>query len=210
MDKRTDVTKTPSEQKGAKKPLIFVLVILLVAGLGFWGANIISKNRMQAEAEADTKATETYELYQGKYDAIIAGVPNEPVHADYMAAIKSLLDLQNLVTENKESFKMHDGSLDNYDALQASIQKSLDTYKAKIVENYEAFYNYAQLSDTADQYSVEKCLGVMNQLMEHLEADAKVTNVFPTAEAQAEYMKKAQDRRDNYAKRHEANQAASK
>ncbi len=210
MNKKAGANKTPSLQKRAKKQIIFVLVIFLAAGLGFWGANIISKNKMQAQAEADTKAAETYEIYQGKYDAIIAGVSSHPDRPENMSAIKSLLDLQNLVTENKESFKMYDGSLSYYDTLQAAIQKSLEVYKAKVVADYEAFYNYAQLSDDADSYSVEKCLGVMKQLMENLETDAKVTNVFPTAEIQAEYIQKAQERHDNYAKRHEANQAETR
>ncbi len=215
MDKKKETMETNvhsnSRQKSPMRPITIVLIVFLVVGLSFWGANYISKSKMQAAAEIDTRAAETYELYSDKFDAIMATVSDHPDHLENMNVIKLLLELQQLVANDKESFKTSDGSYSDYDELQAKIVKNLDVHKAKVVLDDESFYNYAALNlETADSYSVEKCLGVMKELMENLEADAKVTNVFPTPETQEEFTRKAQERYDAYAKKHEEMKAEAK
>ncbi len=205
MQEETELDLTNNES--SRKAVWAFFIIVLIIGLLYWAWNSLPSNIQsdvtgQSQTQTQVDPVAAYDSYQDKLDRILSNVPKETDHAENMKVITEVLELQKQVTENKEAFKLPDGSYQNYDDMQAKIDQVLGKYKAKVVEDDESLYNYAQVDfKTADQYSVEKGLKVMTELMNNLQADAKVTNVFPTEQDRDEFTKKAQERYDQFEKR---------
>ncbi len=212
MDEKKDKMQEGTEldlsnNQSSKKAVWTFFLIVLIIGVLYWGwTSLPSKAQQDVTGQTQTQTQQdpvaTYDSYKDKLDKILSNVPKDSDHAQNMQVITETLELQKEVTQNKEAFKLPDGSYQNYDDMQAKLNEVLDKYKAKVVADDESFYNYAEVNfDTADKYSIDKGLSVMTELMDNLKADAKVTNVFPTEEAREEFTKKAQERYDQFVKR---------
>ncbi len=195
-----------TNNQSSKKAVWTFFIIILVIGILYWVWNALPSNAQnnlteQAQIQTQTDSVATYDGYQDKLDKILSNVPEHPDHAQAIQVIAETLDLKKQVIDNKESFKLPDGSYQNYDDIQAKIENVLNKYKTMVVENYEALYKSAgENLNNNDPQSVEKSLKIMGQLMDYLKADAKVTNVFPSDEARDEFTKKAQERFEEFEK----------
>ncbi len=189
--------------ESSKRAVWTFFIIVAIIGLAYWGWTYVSADMQSSTpSQEQTDPVAVYDSYNSKIDQILSSIPNKTDHAENMKVIAELLEVQKQVTAHEQSFKLPDGSYHNYEEIQQRISGELMTFKNKVVFDDESLYNYADLNlETADRYSVEKCLGVMSELLDNLKADEKVTNVFQSEEAQKEFNKKAQDRYDSYVKR---------
>ncbi len=195
-----------TNNESSKKAVWTFFIIVLIIGLSYWGWQALSTNNSQIQqpAQEQTDPVALYDSYQDKIDQIMTQVPKDPDHNKTVNIIKQLVDLQNEVTSNKEQLKLPDGSYANYDKLQAKLTEEIKANRKKIIDDYDSQYNYASVDfETADQYSVEKGLGVMTNLINEIKADEKIVNVFPTEQAREQYIHMAQDKYDKFAKRAE-------